>query len=71
MCALSLQRVGLTPESLEGLVAERIQARCDKDWGRADEIREQLLAKRCCLMDGPDGTKWRPIYEVADSTAPC
>ena len=71
MCSLNLGRVGMTTESLQRLVAERLQARKDKDWARADAIREELLAKRCCLMDGPEGTRWRPIYEVADSTAPC
>lgn len=44
---------------IELLIAERAQAKADKDWGRADEIREQLAAKSVVLEDSAEGTIWR------------
>ena len=38
---------------------ERIAARRDKNWARADEIRDLLLEKNIELKDGPDGTVWQ------------
>lgn len=46
---------------IEQRIAERIQARADKNWARADEIRQELLEKGIELLDGPDGTTWRKI----------
>ncbi len=45
--------------TIDQLITERLQARADKDWGRADEIRDQLTAMNVVLEDGADGTKWR------------
>ena len=44
---------------VDALIAERLQARADKNWARADEIRDQLSAMNIVLEDGADGTKWR------------
>jgi cysteinyl-tRNA synthetase len=46
-------------ERIEMLIAERLQARSDKDWARADEIRDQLAGEGIVLKDGPDGTRWK------------
>ncbi len=46
------------------LVGERGQARTDKDWGRADAIRDQLDAMGVRLCDGAGGTDWRPVFDV-------
>ena len=46
------------------LVMERGQAREDKDWGRADAIRDQLDLMGVRLCDGSGGTDWRPIFDV-------
>ncbi len=43
---------------VEQLIAERAQARSDKDWGRSDEIRDELDALGVVLEDSPDGTRW-------------
>ncbi len=44
---------------VEALIAERIAAKADKNYARADEIREQLSGMGVVLEDGADGTSWR------------
>ncbi len=44
---------------IDGLVAERNVARTARDFTRADEIRDQLLAEGVVLEDGANGTQWR------------
>ena len=44
---------------IEGLIAAREQARADKDWNRADEIRDQLTAMKVVVEDGAAGSSWR------------
>ncbi|PJD92622.1 MAG: cysteine--tRNA ligase [Legionella sp.] len=45
------------------LIEERMQARKDKNWKRADEIRAELLNAGVELEDGPNGTDWRKISQ--------
>ena len=44
---------------IDALVAERIQAKKDKNFTRADEIRKQLLDEGIILEDTKDGTRWK------------
>ncbi|MGD9823480.1 cysteine--tRNA ligase [Desulfobacter sp.] len=44
---------------IDGLIAERAAARKSKNFARADEIRDQLLAMKIVLEDGSQGTTWR------------
>lgn len=44
---------------IEALIAERVQAKLDKNYARADEIRQQLLQQGVVLEDSREGTKWR------------
>jgi cysteinyl-tRNA synthetase len=44
---------------IEGLIAERLQARKDKNFARADEIRKLLTDEGIVLEDGAGGTSWR------------
>jgi len=48
---------------LEAWVEERISARAaarkEKDFARADAIRDELLAAGVALEDGPSGTRWK------------
>ncbi|AFU97333.1 cysteine--tRNA ligase [Simiduia agarivorans] len=46
-------------DQIEALIAERNQARADKNWARCDEIRDQLKAEGVVLEDSKDGTRWR------------
>lgn len=41
------------------LVAERVQAKQNKDWQRADEIREQLAGEGIILEDKAGETSWK------------
>ena len=47
---------------IDQLIQERISARENKDWARADEIRDLLTQKKVVLEDGANGTRWR--YEA-------
>lgn len=44
---------------IEQLIADRLQARADRNWQRADQIRADLLHRGIELEDGPNGTTWR------------
>jgi len=45
--------------TIDQLIAEREKARLDKNWGRADEIRDQLLAMKVVVEDDVGGSNWR------------
>jgi cysteinyl-tRNA synthetase len=56
---LSKRPLEITEEEIEELVKERAAARREKNWKRADEIREYLSSKGIVLEDTPQGTIWR------------
>jgi cysteinyl-tRNA synthetase len=56
---LHASRMALDVDRVEALVAARTDARAARDFARADEIRQELLAMHVDLMDTPDGTTWR------------
>jgi cysteinyl-tRNA synthetase len=47
------------PIEIEDLIQQRAQARKDKNFSRADEIRDQLQFLNIVLEDGQKGTTWR------------
>ena len=49
----------MAAEQIETLIAERQQAKLDKNYDRADQIRQQLLAEGVVLEDSREGTQWR------------
>lgn len=53
------QEGGLSDAEIDVLLEERQQARADKNWARADEIRDQLKDNNIVLDDGTHGTRWR------------
>jgi cysteinyl-tRNA synthetase len=46
-------------EDVERLIAERAEARKNKNWGRSDEIRDELNSLGILLEDTPQGMRWR------------
>ena len=46
-------------KEIEDLIAQRQEARKAKDFARADEIRDQLLAMGIILKDTREGVKWK------------
>ena len=46
-------------EDIEKLIAERQQARKDRNFAHADEIRDELLAKGIVLEDTREGVRWK------------
>ncbi len=49
---------GLADAEVETLIAERNLARQEKDWARADQLRDQLHAAGIVLEDKFDGVRW-------------
>ena len=49
----------LSDDEIESLIADRNKARADKDFARADSIRDELAAKGVSIEDGAEGTRWR------------
>ncbi|WP_158738307.1 cysteine--tRNA ligase [Alteribacillus sp. YIM 98480] len=46
-------------EEIERLIEERIQARKERNFARADEIRDSLKEQGIILEDTPQGTRWK------------
>jgi cysteinyl-tRNA synthetase len=51
--------VDIAAQEIEALIADRHQAKIDKNWSRADEIRDILADKNIVVEDGANGTTWR------------
>lgn len=54
-----LGAMGLEKASVEKLIAERLAARAARDWARADQIRDELVALNIGVMDRANGCDWR------------
>ncbi|HIJ78826.1 MAG: cysteine--tRNA ligase [Desulfobulbaceae bacterium] len=54
-----LSTMTITPDEIQALIDQRNQARQDKNWARADEIRDQLLEQGIELKDDAAGTSWQ------------
>ena len=46
-------------KTIETLIAQRNQARANKDWAAADAARDKLTAMGVVIEDGANGTTWR------------
>ena len=53
------ESIEIEAATIEQLIAEREQARVEKNWALADEIRDQLTAMKVVVEDGADGSSWR------------
>ncbi len=56
---LSKKSLEITEEEIQQLIEERIVARKEKNWKRADEIRTNLDSSGISLEDTPTGTIWK------------
>jgi cysteinyl-tRNA synthetase len=54
-----LARQGLTDEAIDALVAERTLAKRQRNFARADQIRNELAEKGVVLEDSKDGVRWK------------
>ncbi|GAB5045669.1 cysteine--tRNA ligase [Thermodesulfovibrio sp. TK110] len=56
---LKIKRIEVSEEEINRLIEERTLARKNKDWQKADSIRQELLSKGIILEDKPDRTAWK------------
>ncbi len=52
---------GLSDSEIEAFIEARKQAKADKDFAKADQIRNDLKAQGVELEDGKNGTTWRRV----------
>lgn len=55
------KRKGIEETTVLDLIAQRTQARKDKDFDRADAIREEMTAMQVTVQDTPQGPTWDVI----------
>lgn len=55
------KKTGGLEEEIENLIKERQQARKERNFARADEIRDSLKERGIILEDTKDGVKWKKI----------
>lgn len=62
ICGLIVRKeTEMLDEEIEALIEARKQARKEKNFARADEIRDELLQKGIVLEDTREGVKWKRI----------
>ena len=54
-----LTRQSLTDEAVDALVAERTQAKKQRNFARADQIRNELAEKGIVIEDSKEGVRWK------------
>ena len=54
-----LAQVSLTDDAIDAMLAERDQAKRRRDFGRADQIRNDLMEKGIAIEDSKDGVRWK------------
>lgn len=60
ICGLIVEKKPeLLEEDIEAMIKERQEARKAKNFGRADEIRKELLDRGIILEDTREGVKWK------------
>ena len=53
------EALGLSEADITDFIQQRVDAKKNKDFARADEIRQSLLAQGVVLEDTRQGTIWR------------
>jgi cysteinyl-tRNA synthetase len=54
-----LERQGLSDAEIDALVAERNLAKKQRNFARADQIRNELAARGVVIEDSKDGVRWK------------
>jgi len=54
-----LDRQSLTDEAIDALVAERTQAKRQRNFARADQIRKDLAERGILIEDSKEGVRWK------------
>ncbi|MBW1901090.1 MAG: cysteine--tRNA ligase [Deltaproteobacteria bacterium] len=54
-----LEKERFDPSEIEKMIKDRATAREEKEWAKADEIRDRLKEMGVVLEDGAQGTTWR------------
>jgi len=55
----SKKDTGISDAEVEGFIAERAEAKKNRDFARSDQIRTQLLEAGIILEDTKEGTRWK------------
>lgn len=55
----ALADMDISAEEIEERIAQRLQARKEKDFARSDAIRDELEARGILLLDSAEGTSWK------------
>ncbi len=55
----ALADLGISEEEINAKIAQRLQARRDKDFARSDAIRDELAERGILLLDSVEGTAWK------------
>ena len=50
---------GLSCAAIDSFIAQRLEARANKNWAESDRIRDELAAQGVVLEDSAGGTSWR------------
>ena len=50
-----------TEQKIQELIFQRNQARNDRKFALADNLRDELLKNGISISDSPDGTKWKKL----------
>ncbi len=58
-----LPELNLTEDDIQSLIAARQQSKVERDFEKADNIRDELLAKGIELRDTPHGTTWSIVFK--------
>ena len=59
LMTIEREAIEIDEELVNRLIAERNEARANKNYGRSDEIRAELLAMNIEVLDSKEGTTWR------------
>jgi len=54
-----MSQLRIDEDHINQMIRERHEARRQRDWKRADEIRESLASMGIAVEDGPNGTTWK------------